>query len=109
MSSLKRGPGTLGSALVLFLGSSCLGEEVDYAKLSLEELMNVQVTMNTLTSTDRFLIPAAVTHIDRSLIDQANARNLNDLLGIYVPNMEFADHTALGLTSRATSKMSLAT
>jgi outer membrane receptor for ferrienterochelin and colicins len=65
----------------------------DVYNMSLEDLMNVQVTMNTLTSTDRYMTPAAVTHLDRSFIDQANARNLNDLLNIYVPDLEIAHHT----------------
>ncbi|HEY1923579.1 MAG TPA: Plug domain-containing protein, partial [Tepidisphaeraceae bacterium] len=64
-----------------------------YAEMSLEQLMQVQVTTNTLTMTERQLVPAAVTHIDHEEIDQQNPRTVNDLLNIYVPNLEFSDHT----------------
>ncbi len=63
-----------------------------YAEMSLEQLMQVQVNTNTLTMTERQLVPAAVTHIDRSEIDDQNPRTVNDLLNIYVPNFEISDH-----------------
>jgi iron complex outermembrane receptor protein len=90
---MNRRPALLGLALLLARAAPSWADTVDYTTMSLEELMNVQVTTNTLTSTDRFTTPAAVTHIDRSLIDQANPRNLNELLSIYVPNLEMASHT----------------
>jgi outer membrane receptor protein involved in Fe transport len=70
-----------------------LPAETPYAEMSLEQLMQVEVTTNTLTMTERQLVPAAVTHIDRDEIDQQNPRTVNDLLNIYVPNLEFSDHT----------------
>jgi outer membrane receptor for ferrienterochelin and colicins len=93
MFTMKRGPAKLGLALLLALGARSFGEDVDFTKMTLEELMNVPVTTNTLTSTDRYMVPAAVTNIDRNFIDSANARNLNDLLGIFVPDMQTAYHT----------------
>ena len=60
--------------------------------MSLEQLMQVEVTTNTLTMTERQLVPAAVTHIDRDEIDQQNPRTVSDLLNIYVPNLEMSDH-----------------
>jgi outer membrane receptor for ferrienterochelin and colicins len=61
----------------------------DLTGLSLEQLMQIPVaTTNTLTHTDRNLVPAALTTIDRPEIDQANARSLTELLDIYVPNFE---------------------
>ena len=96
----RRKTAILGVALLLTLATRTWADDannpklsLDYSKMSLEELMNVPVTTITLTKTDRYMTPAAVTHIDRSMIDQANARSLNNLLNIYVPDMEFADHT----------------
>ncbi|MGD0540018.1 MAG: TonB-dependent receptor [Tepidisphaeraceae bacterium] len=66
--------------------------ENPYVEMSLEQLMQVEVTTNTLTMTERQLVPAAVTHIDRDEIDQQNPRTVNDLLNIYVPNLEISAH-----------------
>jgi len=99
MLTKKHGPVKFGIAVLLTLATRTLADtpdhklSLDYTNMSLEELMNVPVTTITLTQTDRYMAPAAVTHIDRSMIDQANSRSLNDLLGVYVPDMEFADHT----------------
>jgi outer membrane receptor for ferrienterochelin and colicins len=64
----------------------------DLADLGLEQLMQVQVTTDTLTATQRQLVPAAVTTIDNDQIEQQNPRTLNNLLNIYVPNLEESDH-----------------
>lgn len=64
----------------------------DLTDLSLEQLMQVQVTTGTLTATERQLAPAAVTTIDSTDIAQQNPRSLNDLLNLYVPNLEISDH-----------------
>ncbi len=65
----------------------------DLSGMSLEQLMQIPVsTTDTLTKTDRALVPAAITSIDRAEIDQQNPRTLQDLLEIYVPNMEWVTH-----------------
>src|SRR3954471_17367081 len=43
------------------------------ASMDLESLMNVQITAGTLTRTERHLVPAAVTVIDREDIDHSGA------------------------------------
>src|SRR6202012_1731918 len=60
--------------------------------MNLEQLMQVQVSSDTLTMTERRLTPAAVTTIDHDQIQQANTRNLYDLLEIYTPDTYTALH-----------------
>ncbi len=74
-------------------GGSGNSSENSFANMSLEQLMQVEVTTDTLTETQRNLVPAAVTTIDHEMIEQQNPRSLNDLLDIYVPDFETADQT----------------
>jgi len=56
---------------------------VELKRLSLEELMNVEVREEaTLTRTADRLIPAAVTTMDANAIQKSGARDLNELLDI---------------------------
>src|SRR3954454_12938403 len=64
-------------------------EVSQFAQMDLESLMQVQITAGTLTRTQRHLVPAAITTIDRQDIDNANPRSLTELVDIYVPNLHW--------------------
>jgi len=67
--------------------------KTDLTQMSLEELMNVQVASSaSLTKTTKRLTPAAVTTITQEDIQASGARNLDELLDIYVPNFEYIRH-----------------
>ncbi len=80
---------------VVFLGLSCglgaaetnndsLNKVMD---MSLSELQQVEVTAGTLDQTELRKVPATVTTITSEDIRDSGARNLDELLEIYVPNM----------------------
>lgn len=60
--------------------------------LSLEELMNIQVLSASLTGAKKINNPASVTVIDAESIKNTPARNLNDLIEIYVPGALWVNH-----------------
>ena len=67
-------------------------------KLDLDQLQNVDVVQEstpaalTEVPSDRNIVPAAVTHITQEDIWRCGARNLNEVLEIYVPNLEWVRH-----------------
>ncbi|MFL0808994.1 MAG: TonB-dependent receptor [Agarilytica sp.] len=66
-------------------------------ELSLEELMNVSIAgVGSLTRSSLKTTPAAVTQIDQEMILDSGARTLNELLDIYVPNVQWVRHIWLG-------------
>ncbi len=60
--------------------------------LSLEELMQVEVYSGSITGTERKNIPVATTVITRNMIRTTPARNLLDLIEIYVPGATYVNH-----------------
>ena len=65
----------------------------DIYELSLEELWNLQVTkVGTLTSTTFRHVPAAVTRITQDDIFSSGARDMIELLDIYVPGLQWIRH-----------------
>jgi iron complex outermembrane receptor protein len=57
--------------------------------MSIEELMNVEIKgSSALTQTTRKLQPSTVTTITREQIAASGARSLDELLDIYVPNLQ---------------------
>jgi iron complex outermembrane receptor protein len=72
-------------------GSS--GQTTDLTGLSIDELMNIEVVSSaTLTETKPRLVPAAVTTITAEQIQASGARSLNELLDIYVPDLQWIRH-----------------
>jgi len=69
--------------------SAAEDEEIDVFSLSLEELTTAKVYTATLTDTDQRLTPASVTRISREQIDRSGARNLDELLEVYVPAFQW--------------------
>ncbi|MBD3167591.1 TonB-dependent receptor plug domain-containing protein [bacterium] len=60
--------------------------------MSLEELMQVEVYAGTITGTERIDSPVAHTEITREMIETTPARDLLDLLEIYVPGATYVNH-----------------
>ena len=63
-------------------------ESDDIFQLSLEELLNIQVRSGTLTETSQRKLPVAATIITREMIEYSGARDLDELLEIYVPSLQ---------------------
>lgn len=57
----------------------------DLMGMTLEEILNIKATSSTLTETENDLPPVPVTIISKSDIELSGARNLDELLEIYVP------------------------
>lgn len=62
------------------------------SKMSLEELMEVKVFTGTFTEMKRSDIPVSFTVITKEDIAVSSARNLLDLIEIYVPSATFVNH-----------------
>jgi len=66
--------------------------------MDLDQLGKVDVVQETTpaalteVSSDRNIVPAAVTHISKEDIWRCGGRNLNEVLDIYVPNLEWVRH-----------------
>ena len=68
-------------------------QKTDLTELSIEDLMNVEVASTaTLTKTTPRLVPAAVTVITAEDITASGARSLDELLDIYVPDLQVIRH-----------------
>lgn len=61
----------------------------DLFEMSLEELMNVEISTASLTETTKRKMPMTMTVITRQQILQSGARSLIELLEIYVPNFQW--------------------
>lgn len=87
---------TRGVALMaglLFGGLVQAQDDEALLELNLEQLMQIQLDGSaTLTPTAQRHMPAAVTSIDRQMIEQSGARSLFDLLEIYVPSFHYLPH-----------------
>ena len=63
-------------------------------RLSLEELLNTEVVIGSTTGSKLSSTPVSVTTITREMIDVTPARNIADLIEIYVPGALWLDHLA---------------
>ena len=69
--------------------ASDVGNEEDMFEMSLEELMDVEIESSaSLTRTTRRKQPSTVTTITNEQIQSSGARSLDELLDIYVPNLQ---------------------
>lgn len=88
----------LGSALAIAHSSFGVAAESaisvdDLFDLDVEQLMQVQASGSaTITPTAERRMPAAITAITPRMIKDSGARNLFDLLEIYVPNFHYLPH-----------------
>lgn len=78
---------------VLF-GEDGGGEEEMYFAMSLEELMNEEVRIGSLTLMTLRESPVSITTITREQIQLTPARNLADLIEIYVPGAVWLNHNS---------------
>lgn len=67
------------------VGDSAASGETSYFQMSLQDLMNEEVRIGSLTQLKLSEAPVPVTTITRRQIEATPARNLADLLEIYVP------------------------
>lgn len=89
-------PRSLGLALALgalFLPSTPQSATTETVELSLEDLMNLKIEVGTLTGMARNKIPVSLTTISHEDIAATPARNLYDLIEVYVPGANVMDHT----------------
>jgi len=61
----------------------------DLLEMSLEDLMNLEVSSATLTKVTKQTVPTAMTLITQEQIRDCGARNLFELLDIFVPNFQW--------------------
>jgi outer membrane receptor protein involved in Fe transport len=78
-------------------GADNLDKLLDMADKHIEDLSKVSVATPTAAaltevSSDRNIVPAAVTKISKEDIYRSGARNLDEVLEIFVPNLEKVDH-----------------
>lgn len=62
------------------------------AEMSLEDLMGLEITIGTVTPTTLTETPVSVTVITREDIELAPARNVLDLVEVYVPGATYSNH-----------------
>ena len=79
----------LSSILVMLcIASYVHAQEVDLFELSLEELMQLDISVGSKTVKNPDQIPGAITIIDREQLEQMQARSLRDVLNTWVPGMD---------------------
>jgi outer membrane receptor protein involved in Fe transport len=85
----------IGWTLLWILSVSAFGaESEDLFDLSLAQLMDIEITVPaSITETDPLRVPASVTVITAEDIARTPARNLLDLIEIYVPGALYMNHS----------------
>ena len=84
--------------LLLLISTIVFGQNKDtlnskeLMQLSFEQLMNVEVNIGTYTGIEESKIPVSITEISSQQIQSTPARNLLDLLEVYVPGFTFVNH-----------------
>jgi outer membrane receptor for ferrienterochelin and colicin len=86
--------------LVLASSNSLFAQEIDstllnfdrLVKMDLEQLINVEISTASLTGSKTLDAPASITIIDKEQIKRSPARNLYDLLEVYVPGAQWVNH-----------------
>ncbi len=65
----------------------------NFLDMTLHELMNIPVSdSGTITLSSRKRTPAALTTLDANLIQRSGARDLDELLDLYIPNVQLIRH-----------------
>ncbi len=67
--------------------------ELPLGSLALERASDIYLAAPVLTKTEHKNIPAATTTINTQMIQSSGARDLNELLEIYVPNLQLTRHS----------------
>jgi hypothetical protein len=101
MSRERRRSGTWIGVLVLSLASAGGAQAQEPPKsgpdpfkdMALEQLLKIEIkSVAGLTQTDSRRVPVAITEISAREVEQSGLTDLNHLLEVYVPNMQFIDH-----------------
>jgi len=78
---------------VATVGAAGAAQEPNLFDMSIEQLMEIEIDSTaTLTRSRPRMVPAAVTTITAEQIQASGARSLNELLDIYVPNLQWIRH-----------------
>ena len=81
--------------------------------MSLEDLMNMEVSIGTISGTSKSKLPASVTTITKEDIELSNAQNIVHLIQMYVPGANYFRHNEganigiRGITSDRNTKLLL--
>ncbi len=97
MRRTKLGLAFVGSVLVVwsgFVGTCAEANSNQVFNLSLEDLLNTEVIIGNVTGSKLSLAPVCITTITREMIAITPARNIADLIEIYVPGALWLDHLA---------------
>lgn len=91
--------------IITLVGGDVMSQEdkdSDYLfQLSMEELLNVEVTTASRQSESFLKTPVPITVITRRMIDVIGARNIKELLTTYVPGMtSVEDHNEMNISMR---------
>jgi iron complex outermembrane receptor protein len=79
--------------ILSFPSSAISDDSINYFNLSLSELLKIQVTeVGSLTPSSLQNTPAAISSIRQQDIVESGARNLFELLDIYVPGVQWIHH-----------------
>jgi iron complex outermembrane recepter protein len=89
------------------LGITCVAQQTDLSELSLEDLMNIEVTTVGKREQRLSRIPAAVYVVTQEEIRRSGATNIPDVLRL-VPGMEVAqiDNTNWAISIRGANSIS---
>jgi iron complex outermembrane receptor protein len=85
----------LFNLLVLDASAQQKVNEQNYFQLSLEELSQIKVTTGSLISTEKRYSPSSIIVISREMIESSGARDLIEILSIFVPGFQYLRHPAL--------------
>lgn len=83
-------------ALVATMATAAAAVQTEEIELSLQDLMNLKIDVGTLTGMSRNKIPVSLTTITAEDIALTPARNINDLIEIYVPGTHWTLHSESG-------------
>jgi len=84
-------------ALIATMATAAAAIQTEEVELSLQDLMNLKlIEVGTLTGMSRNKIPVSLTTITSEDIALTPARNINDLLEVYVPGASWNGHSELG-------------
>ncbi|NQZ58507.1 MAG: TonB-dependent receptor, partial [Lentisphaeraceae bacterium] len=77
---------------ICFITPCAFPQDEELWDYTFEELSQIKIVSATLTEVENREIPGALTVIDRAMIKASAARSLNELLDIYVPNIQVIRH-----------------
>lgn len=89
----------IGFVILFFLSTHAYGQNSsdtlkakDLVQLSFEDLMNIQIKTGTLINLERSKSPTVLTVITSEDIENTPARNMLDLLEVFVPGGTYVNH-----------------